>query len=199
MQNLGIVGPELDRANVSRRRARHLEDEVAEDFTFAGLQHVRLGALHHHIRRSQLPAFWKRGRLRRLRSITFGCSLLDPLLKECDLIVAQAARVEELPVARLGKPRRHRARQRRCGDLAGTRAGALVVEQAEGRSGNTQHIATFDARTVVNRAMAGCAVFEKDRRDVFVERNGSGDSGFGIRGSGFGIRGALRRALTGND
>ena len=129
VQHPWVVGAELDRANVSRRRARHLEDEIAEDFTFAWLKHVRLGALDHNIRCSQLPALGKRRRLRLLRCLALGCSLLDPLLNECDLIVAQAARVEELAVASFGKPRRHRARQRRFGDLTGARACALVVQK----------------------------------------------------------------------
>jgi hypothetical protein len=138
-----------------------------------------------------LPALGKRRRLRLLRCVALGCSLLDPPLNECDLIVAQAARVEELAMASFGKPRRHRARQRRFGDLSGAGAGALKVQKTERRSSNTQHIAAFDARTVVNRAMAGCAVLEDDRRDVFVERNWTLGPGSGIRDPGLGIRCAL--------
>ena len=88
MQHLRVVGAELDRANVSRRRARHREDEVAEDFTLAGLKRVGLGALDDDIRCSQLPALGKRRRLRLVRCVALGCALLGPLLNQCDLIVA---------------------------------------------------------------------------------------------------------------
>ena len=74
-----------------------------------------------------------------------GVALLDPSLDQRDLIVPQTTRVEELTVTRFGQPRRHGSRERRLGDLASTRLCARVVQQTEGRSSDTQHIAALHA------------------------------------------------------
>jgi hypothetical protein len=66
------------------------------------------------------------------------CALVDPLLKERDLRIAQSPLVGETMRSSLRKPGWHPASRRRLGDLSRVRLDRRVFEQAEGRAGDEQ-------------------------------------------------------------
>src|SRR4029434_175222 len=99
--------------------SRNRDDEISKNFALPRLERVGLGALEHHVRLSQLPSLGKNRGLGLLRGIAFTGTLLDPLLDQCNLIVPQTTRIQELAVTSFRQPRRHGPRERRLGDLTG--------------------------------------------------------------------------------
>ena len=93
----------------------------------------------------------------------------DPPLNQRDLLVAQSPRAHELAVTRFRLPGRHVPAPGRGRDLLGVCAGVRIAQQTE--------------RCRSARPMAGRAVLEHDRRDVFGEGHGSGRGRRRLRGA----------------
>ncbi len=157
MDRAGIVGAELDGANVAPPGHRYRDNEVSEDVDTFPRQRVRPRQLHNEIRFPKVPSLSPRRYARQVTRRAFRDPLIHPARDQIDLFLTQPALTQEVSVSRFRQPWRHEAARRHVADLARARPDVLIREQAE-RGGPV-------------RTMASDAVLENDGGDVFAERD----------------------------
>src|SRR5262249_12539173 len=85
----------------------HRQDEISENIASISRQMKWQGHGNNQIRLAQLPLFVELRRHWAMRSITFGRSLLNPVLDEVQLRISQAAFSDEIAVTLFRKRGRH--------------------------------------------------------------------------------------------
>jgi hypothetical protein len=134
VQHLLVATAELDATHVARGTRRDRQHEGAESVVFSGTQRVDLLAGEHEVGRAELPAAGKHRWRWRARRVARGRAVRGPGGDGGDLVVAQAALVQELAVTGLGEPRRHAALQHGGRDRLCAPRHRSVVEHAERRA-----------------------------------------------------------------
>ncbi len=165
VQHPRIARPELYRAHVSRPLSGNRHDELPEDIRAVGGHVERLAHAHHEVRLAELPPPLPVGRRRKIGAIPARRAARHPPLDCGSLGVGETAIACKRAVARLRRPRRHRARGGDVGDLARAPLHVFIGDQTE--------------RPDFPRPMTGRAAGKHDRRDVAGERD---------------LRGRVRRA-----
>ena len=154
--------PQLDGAHPAAEVELGRKHEVAIDVGTAGGQPERRLHRHDEVRCAELPSRRRPPAAGgRSAGSPSGAPVAAPAREQGDLGIREAPLVAEPSVARDRLPGRHAPRRRRrCGDVGGPLAGALVGRQAE--------------RADAARTVAAGAVGMQDRRNVAGERHRQG-------------------------